>query len=58
MQDVINNLGSAVLNFTDLHDQFCVACGEHGMVSLFIEMVKDLKDAVAENAKFVVRKQF
>ena len=54
-QDIINNLFGSVLNFSDLHDKFCLACSEAGMVTLYIEMIEGLKDSIALNARFVVR---
>ena len=44
------------MNFSDLHDQFCVACSNVGIVKIFVEMTKELKDAISHNVKFVVRR--
>ena len=53
-QDLINHLLAALLNFSDLHDEFCLACSEAGIVQLFVDMTKDLQDSVPYHAKFVV----
>ena len=43
-QEIICNLLKAVLNFSDLNDSFCLACNDSGMVPLFVDMIKELKD--------------
>lgn len=53
-QDLINHLLAALLNFSDLHDEFCLACSEAGIVQLFVDMTKDLQDSVSYHVKFVV----
>ena len=53
-QDLINHLLAALLNFSDLHDEFCLACSEAGIVQLFVDMTKDLQDSVPYHVKFVV----
>ena len=53
-QDLINHLLAALLNFSDLHDEFCLACSEVGIVQLFVDMTKDLQDSVPYHVKFVV----
>ena len=53
-QDLINHLLAALLNFSDLHDEFCLACSEVGTVQLFVDMTKDLQDSVPYHVKFVV----
>ena len=53
-QDLINHLLAALLNFSDLHDEFCLACSEITMVQLFVDMTKDLQDCVPYHVKFVV----
>ena len=53
-QDLINHLLAALLNFSDLHDEFCLACNEIGMIQLFVDMTKDLQDCVPYHVKFVV----
>ena len=53
-QDLINHLLAALLNFSDLHDEFCLASGEVGIVQLFVDMSKDLQDSVPYHVKFVV----
>ncbi|XP_020626470.1 uncharacterized protein LOC110063812 isoform X2 [Orbicella faveolata] len=52
-QDLINHLLAALLNFSDLHDEFCLACSEVGIVQLFVDMTKDLQDSVPYHVKFV-----
>ena len=53
-QDLINHLLAALLNFSDLHDEFCLACSDVGIVDLFVDMTKDLQDSVPYHVKFVV----
>ena len=53
-QDIIAQLVAALLNFTDVHDPFCLSCNEAGMVPLFVEMIKELQDTIRLNLKFVV----
>lgn len=53
-QDLISHLLAALLNFSDLHDEFCLACSEAGIVQLFVDMTKDLQDSVPYHVKFVV----
>lgn len=53
-QDIIAQLIAVLLNFTDAHDPFCLACNEAGMVQLFVEMTKELQDTIPHNLKFVV----
>ena len=53
-QDLINHLLAALLNFSDLHDEFCLACSEVGLVQLFVDMTRDLQDSVPYHVKFVV----
>lgn len=53
-QDVISQLLAAVLNFSDLYDQFGLVCFEIGMVRLLVDMTKDLQDAIPHNVKYVV----
>lgn len=53
-QDITAQLVAALLNFTDVHDPFCLACNEAGMVPLFVEMIKELQDTIRLNVKFVV----
>lgn len=53
-QDLINHLLAVLLNFSDLHDEFCLACSDVGMVQLFVDMTKDLQDSVPYHVKFVV----
>ncbi|XP_020612597.1 uncharacterized protein LOC110050956 isoform X2 [Orbicella faveolata] len=52
-QDIISRLIAVLLNFTDVHDPFCLACNEAGMVHLFVEMIKELQDTIPHNLKFV-----
>ncbi|KAJ7380759.1 hypothetical protein OS493_007137 [Desmophyllum pertusum] len=52
-QDLINHLLAVLLNFSDLHDEFCLACNEVGMVQLFVDMSKHLQDSVPYHVKFV-----
>ncbi|RMX38043.1 hypothetical protein pdam_00020147 [Pocillopora damicornis] len=54
LQGLRKELVGVLLNFSDLHDQFCVACSNVGMVQIFVEMTKELKDAISHNVKFVV----
>lgn len=54
LQDVICLLFGALLNYCDLHDQFCLACNEVGMVQLFLDIVKELQDSIPHNVQFVV----
>lgn len=53
-QDIISRLIAVLLNFTDVHDPFCLVCNEAGMVHLFVEMIKELQDTIPHNLKFVV----
>ena len=53
-QDIFTQLLAVLLNFTDIHDPFCLACSEAGMVQLFVEMTKELQDSIPHNLKFVV----
>lgn len=53
-QDIISQLIALLHNFTDVHDPFCLACNEAGMVQLFVEMIKELQDTISQNLKFVV----
>ena len=53
-QDVISQLLAAVLNFSDLYDQFSLVCFEIGMVCLLVDMTKELQDAIPHNVKYVV----
>ncbi|KAJ7380757.1 hypothetical protein OS493_007135 [Desmophyllum pertusum] len=52
-QDIFTQLLAVLLNFTDIHDPFCLACSEAGMVQLFVEMTKELQDSIPHNLKFV-----
>ncbi|KAL9979634.1 hypothetical protein ACROYT_G017319 [Oculina patagonica] len=52
-QDIISQLIAALLNFTDAHDPFCLACNKAGFVQLFVEMTKELQDTIPHNQKFV-----
>ena len=47
---------AAVLNFSDLNDNFNLACDEAGMVMLLVEMTKELQDSISHNVKYVVGK--
>ncbi|XP_015780024.1 PREDICTED: uncharacterized protein LOC107357902 isoform X3 [Acropora digitifera] len=40
---VINSISMAILNFSDLHDNFCEACGEAGVVEECWELLRGLK---------------
>ena len=53
-QDIVAELAGALLNFTDLHDPFCLACNRAGMVKLFVEMTKELQDSIPHHIGFVV----
>ena len=53
-QDIINHLLAVIMNFTDLHDSFCLACSDLGMVQILIDMTKDLQDTISYHVKYVV----
>lgn len=53
-QDIICKLLAAILNFSDLSDNFVLACDEVGMVPLLIDMIKELQDSIPHHVKYVV----
>ena len=53
-QDIVTQLTGALVNFTDLHDPFCLACDKAGMVKLFVKMTKELQDSIPHHIGFVV----
>ena len=53
-QDFIAQLLAVLLNFTDLHDPFSLACDRAGIVQLFVKMTTELQDSIPHNLKFVV----
>lgn len=53
-QEIICKLLKAVLNFSDLNVSFCLACNDTGMVPLFVDVIKELKDAIPGQLKYVV----
>ena len=53
-QDNICLFLGALLNYSDLHDEFCLECNEVGMVQLFVEMSQELQDSIPHNVKYVV----
>ncbi|XP_058953289.2 myosin-7 [Pocillopora verrucosa] len=53
LQDNICLFLGALLNYSDLHDEFCLECNEVGMVQLFVEMSKELQDSIPHNVKYV-----
>lgn len=38
----------AILNFTDFHDAFCVACGNAGLIREYLELLEQLKKCTPE----------
>ncbi|KAL9979635.1 hypothetical protein ACROYT_G017320 [Oculina patagonica] len=52
-QDIVSKLMGTLLDFTDLHDPFCLACSAAGMVQLLVEMTKELQDTIPQHQKFV-----
>ena len=57
-QDVVSQILAAVLNFSDLNDNFCLACDEAGMVKILIKISKELQDSVSHHVKYMVGKQY
>ena len=57
-QDVVSQILAAVLNFSDLNDNFCLACDEAGMVKILIKLSKELQDSVSHHVKYMVGKQY
>ncbi|PFX17112.1 uncharacterized protein LOC111341315 [Stylophora pistillata] len=53
LQDIICLFLGTLLNYSDLHDEFCLECNEVGMVQLFVEMSKKLQDSIPHNVKYV-----
>ncbi|KAL9979651.1 hypothetical protein ACROYT_G017341 [Oculina patagonica] len=53
LQDVICLLIGTLWNYGDHHDQFCLTCNELGMVQLFVDIVKELKDSIPHNVQYV-----
>ena len=45
----VGALPSALLNFTDLSDEFCCACGEAGLIHFLVEMIKEAKTSVLDS---------
>ena len=38
----------SILNFTDLHDAFCEACGSVGLIELILGLLEQLKTCTPE----------
>ena len=46
--EVLLSVAVAILNFTDFHDAFCVACGNAGLIREYLELLKQLKKCTPE----------
>lgn len=46
--EVMLSISIAILNFTDLHDAFCEACGSAGLVKECLELLEELKKSTPE----------
>ena len=55
---MISQILAAVLNFSDLNDNFCLACDEAGMVKILIKISEELQDSVSNHVKYMVGKQY
>lgn len=46
--EVMLSVSIAILNFTDLHDAFCEACGNAGLVRVCLDLLEQLKTCTPE----------
>ena len=51
---MVSDLMCSNLNFSDACDEFCLSCGEVGLIPLFLQMVEELKDCIPDMIPFVV----
>ena len=49
-------LAILIINFSDLSDAFCHACGEAGLIPFLVEMSNEAKTCIPDQVQFVVRK--
>ena len=56
-QCLSGGLGGAIMNHTDLNDDFCIACAEAGFISFMVEMCNEAKTCIPALVKQVVGKK-